>query len=118
VRGVFRPNCHNLVLSQAKPGRAQTASMPAAARPHCIIFARELGMLAFVFGLCRLSAKFGRLVVYDIGVFGIESRIPNSEILVCFYSRFSDLFKRNAFSKNLLNRNLSRNTNLQIERGL
>jgi len=54
-----------LALSHFEPGRAPTASMLAAARPHCILHARDLRMLAFDFGLCRWSAFFGRsLVVY------------------------------------------------------
>jgi hypothetical protein len=54
-----------LALSHFEPGRAPTASMLAAVRPHCILHARDLRMLAFDFGLCRWSAFFGRsLVVY------------------------------------------------------
>jgi hypothetical protein len=36
-----------LMLSLRPPGNAPTDSMPAAARPHCILPARDLGMLAF-----------------------------------------------------------------------
>jgi len=50
-------------LSLGMPGNALTASMPAAVRPHCILCARDLRMLAIVFGLCRWSASFGRLLV-------------------------------------------------------
>jgi hypothetical protein len=37
--------------------------MPAAERLHCILCSRDLEMLAFVFGLCRWSANFGRFLV-------------------------------------------------------
>jgi hypothetical protein len=43
--------------------RALTAFLCAAARPYCILVARDLRTLAHVFGLCRLSANFGRLLV-------------------------------------------------------
>ena len=32
-----RPNCHMLSLSHLDSGRVLTASMPATARPHCIL---------------------------------------------------------------------------------
>jgi hypothetical protein len=41
-----RPNCHTSALSNLAAGRGKAASMPAAARPHCILHARDLGMLA------------------------------------------------------------------------
>ncbi len=41
-----------LALSLGTLGNAPTASMPAAARLHCILDARDLRMLALVFGLC------------------------------------------------------------------
>ena len=37
--------------------------MPAAVCLHCILHAKDLGMLAFVLGLCRWSGKLGRLLV-------------------------------------------------------
>jgi len=57
------PKCHTLALSHLEPGRAPTASMPAAACSHCILHARNLGTQAFVFCLCRWSANFWRLLV-------------------------------------------------------
>jgi hypothetical protein len=48
MRGSARPNCHTLAQSHLEPGRAPTASMPAAARPHCMLGARDWGMLAIV----------------------------------------------------------------------
>jgi hypothetical protein len=36
--------------------------MPTAARPHCILRARDSEILALVFGLCRWSANCGRLL--------------------------------------------------------
>ncbi len=46
MRGAARPNCHTLMLSLGTPSNASTASMPAAARPYCILNARNFGMLA------------------------------------------------------------------------
>jgi hypothetical protein len=43
-----RSNCHIFKLLHLERGRALTASMPAAARRHCILRARDLKMLAFV----------------------------------------------------------------------
>ena len=43
------------------PGDVLFASMPAAARPHCIQCAKDLRKMAFVFGLSRWSQNFGRL---------------------------------------------------------
>ena len=37
--------------------------MPAAGRPHCILRARDLEMLALVFCLCCWSTNLGRLLV-------------------------------------------------------
>jgi len=54
-----------LALSHLAAGRGKAAYTPAATRPHCILRARDLGMLAFVFGLRRWSTSFGCvLVVY------------------------------------------------------
>jgi hypothetical protein len=41
--GAARSNCHMLMLSHLAAGRGKAASMPAAARPRCIIQARDLG---------------------------------------------------------------------------
>ena len=45
MRGAVRPNCHTFTLSHSEPGRAPTGSMPAAARPHCILCARDLRIM-------------------------------------------------------------------------
>jgi hypothetical protein len=58
-----KSNCHKLKLLYLELGRAWTASMPAALRLYCIVTARDLLILAFVFGPCRWSAIFGRLLV-------------------------------------------------------
>ena len=63
MRGAARPNCHTLALSHLAVDRGKAASIPGAARPHCILQARDLEKLALVFGLCRWSANFGRLLV-------------------------------------------------------
>ena len=52
-----RSNCHMLLLSMGTLKNFPTASMPAATRPHCILGAKDLQMLAFVCGLCRWSAN-------------------------------------------------------------
>jgi hypothetical protein len=50
-----RSKYHTLAQSHLEPGRAPTVSVPAAARPHCILHARNLGTLAF----CnRLNSDF------------------------------------------------------------
>ena len=56
-------------LSLGTPGNAPTASMSAAARSHCILCARDLRTLAFVFGLYRWSTNYWCLLVvyYRIG---------------------------------------------------
>ena len=41
VRGATRPNCQPLTLSHLEFGGGPTVSMPAAARPHCILAARN-----------------------------------------------------------------------------
>jgi hypothetical protein len=41
-------NCHTLTLSEGAFSNAPTASMPAVARPHCILRNRDFEMLAFV----------------------------------------------------------------------
>ena len=46
MRRAARPNCHTFTLSHLEPGRAPTGSVPTAARPHCILRARDLRMLA------------------------------------------------------------------------
>jgi len=46
MRWAARPNCHTLMLSLGTSSNASTASMPAAARPYCILNARDFGMLA------------------------------------------------------------------------
>jgi hypothetical protein len=61
MHGSLKLNCHTLTHSHLELGRALTASMPAAARLHCILHARDLRMLALVFGLCRWSSNFDRL---------------------------------------------------------
>jgi hypothetical protein len=47
-----------LALSNLETCREKVASMPAAVLPPCIFCARDLGMLALVFGLCRLVSLF------------------------------------------------------------
>ena len=55
--------CHTFTVSPLEPGRAPTASMPAAARPHFILGARDLEIMALGLGRCRWSANLGRLFV-------------------------------------------------------
>jgi hypothetical protein len=38
MQGVARSNCHALALSHLAAGRGKAASVPAAARPHCLYF--------------------------------------------------------------------------------
>jgi hypothetical protein len=68
MRGAARPNCHMLAVLLGTLGNAPIASMPAAARPHCILQVRDLGMLAFVFGQCRWSPNCERLSVVYYGI--------------------------------------------------
>ena len=42
--GAARSNCQTLMLSLGALSSAPTASMPAAARPHCVLHARDFGM--------------------------------------------------------------------------
>jgi hypothetical protein len=42
ARGADRPNCHMFALSYSAAGRVKAASIPAAARSHCILSARDL----------------------------------------------------------------------------
>jgi hypothetical protein len=63
MRGAATPNCYTLALSHLEPGRAPTASMPAAARPHCILHAGDLVMLALF------------LAVQLVGLFNYYCRI-------------------------------------------
>jgi hypothetical protein len=45
--------------------RGKGDTIPAAARFYCMLCVRDLAMILFVFGLCRLLANFLRfLVVY------------------------------------------------------
>ena len=56
-------NCHIQALSFSAAGRGKAAPIPDSARPHCILGARDLRMLALVvFGLCRWSAYLGRFL--------------------------------------------------------
>ena len=48
--GAAGPNGQTLALSHLTTCRGKAASIPAAARPHCILHARDLGILAVVFG--------------------------------------------------------------------
>jgi len=57
VRGAARANCHTLGLSLGTPGNAPTASMPVAF-PHCILYPRDLGVLAVSFGLVPFGTHF------------------------------------------------------------
>jgi hypothetical protein len=50
MRGTARINGHTLKLSYLEAGRGKAAFIPAATRSHCIFKARDLGILAFVFG--------------------------------------------------------------------
>jgi hypothetical protein len=52
-----------LAVSQLAAGRGKAASMPAAGRLHCILHARDLRMLAFVFGCAVGPLNFGSLIV-------------------------------------------------------
>jgi hypothetical protein len=45
VRWATRPNCQPLTLSHLESDGGPTASMPSAARPHCILPARNLETL-------------------------------------------------------------------------
>ena len=45
VRWATRPNCQPLTLSHLESDRGPTASIPSAARPHCILPARNLETL-------------------------------------------------------------------------
>ncbi len=42
VRGATKPNCQPLPLSHLESDGGPTASMPAATRPHCILFCQKL----------------------------------------------------------------------------
>jgi hypothetical protein len=44
MRTTYRSNCHTLTLSLGTRGNVVIAFMPAAARPLCILYARDLGM--------------------------------------------------------------------------
>ena len=46
MHGKFRSNCHTIKLSFGTSANASIASMPAAARSHCILLTRDLRMLA------------------------------------------------------------------------
>jgi hypothetical protein len=66
MRGAASPNCHKLLLSLGTSGNAPTVSMHARRHHlHCILLchSRDLEMLANLFGLCRWSTNFGRLLV-------------------------------------------------------
>jgi len=49
VRKIAKPTCYTLTLLEEASGNAPTASMPANARPHCILRARDSETSAFVF---------------------------------------------------------------------
>jgi hypothetical protein len=44
-----------LMMSHSDFGTVPTASMPAAAQPHCFSLVNDLRILAFLFSLCRWS---------------------------------------------------------------
>jgi hypothetical protein len=52
-----------MTLSDSAAGRGKAASIPAVARSYCILHAKDLEMLALVYGLFRWSANFASLLV-------------------------------------------------------
>jgi hypothetical protein len=63
IDGAEKLNCQPLAVSYSAFCRKKAAFMPAAARLYCILVTRNLEMLALVFGLCRWSGIFVRLLV-------------------------------------------------------
>jgi hypothetical protein len=51
-----RPNCHTVSMLHLEPVGALTASMHAEVRAHCILHARDLGILA-IFSDHKTSSK-------------------------------------------------------------
>jgi hypothetical protein len=60
---VVESNCHCLELFLSANGKRKGDNIPAAARFYCIPCVRDLAMMLFVFGLCRLLQIFAFFLV-------------------------------------------------------
>ena len=65
VRRATRPNCQPLTLSHLESDGGPTASMPSAARPHCILPARNLGNTDYFLKIPAKSTMNGSMKLWE-----------------------------------------------------